>query len=315
MSTQPASFKQIVLTIGGLLCLLASATVFHSLFDGTLDSVPVLIFLLCFNGIVSWAGIFMLGLRRFPLSYSITPTLLLCAGLYVVVKPVVENTAAQSKIAAAEVTKFNLLLINRMMNPEQLKLLTADELKPLSTGHMGVLEGYLKKVLGDFYQLQLEQQRVSAGALDALLNPVLLAEEQGIIRAQANLEKLKAITTNTNTKTQELLINTKAEASLLDVPDAIRKDFTHSFFNGLEKRQEQLKISLDYETKMYNAIAKLYDVLAKYRKDWTIENEQFTFKTELAYRDFYTVQLELNQAVKEYQSYHARNIERAKRAQ
>lgn len=315
MSNQSMSVKQILITMLGLFFLLIGASCLISIFDDTLADVSVLVFTLCFFSIICWAGIFIMGLRRFPLYYSIGPVLLVTIVLYVVAKPKVENTATQNKIATAEVSKFNLMLMNRLSHAEQIQPLTADALKPLATGHMGVLEGFLKHVLADYYQLQLTHSIASTKAMEQLLSPNYLAANDGLSKAQNELASIRTINADTHAKTEDLLVEAKAEASLLNVPDGIRKNFTLSFFDGLERRQEQLKITLEYETKIFSSIDKLYAVLRKYRKDWLVEDNQFAFKTELAYREFYTVQLELNQVVQEYQRYQMRNLQRVKQTQ
>ncbi len=303
LSTQTPSFKSIAMAILGLLLILISTGITAMFFVDGGESVQALVFWLCLSSFSLWAGLFLVGMRRLPFYYSITTTIVVSLVIFVLAKGVITDNIVQSKIVISEVTALSKSLADRFDHPEQLKPLTDKETKPLATGHRGKIEGFMKNVLADAYHLQLHQFAASQELYGQLMIAEDLGTEQGFQQAQANLAKLIAVTEDSQSKLANLPNDAFNKLSALEVPPGMSTQLTASFFQGLQLRLQILVESMERQLKVYKAISAMHRELAKYRKDWSVVNGQIRFKTELAYRDFYTAQLEHMQAAEELQHF------------
>lgn len=303
MSTQTPSFKSIALAILGLLLILFSTGITAMFFIDGGESIQSVVYWLCLISFTFWFGFLLLGMRRFPLHYSINTTIVLIVTIFVLAKRVVDDNALQSKVVVSEISLMSKSLAERFDHPEKLKQLTENELKPIATGHRGKLEGFMKNVLAEAYHLQLNQYLASHELYDQLMVADNLGTEQGFQQARADLAQLTSLTEETKAQMSNLPSNAMTKLSLLHVPPATSRQLTYSFFQGLQLRLQLLVENMERQLKVYNAIAAMHRELAKYRKDWSVVNGQIRFKTELAYRDFYTAQLEHMQAVEELQHF------------
>jgi len=303
VTTQTPSFKSIGLAILGLLFILFSTAITTYFFLSGGESVQALGFWMCVLSFTFWFGFYALGMRRLPIQYSIGTTAVLIVTIFVFAKRVIDDNVLQSKVVATEITLMSKSLAERFEHPEQLKPLAPSELQPAAHGTRGVFESEMKKTLADLYHLQLNQYLLDQQLYNQLIVLNNLENEASFKQAQADLAKLTSLTEDTKTKLANLTNDAQAKLTAHDIPDSAILDLLNSFLRGLDVRQQQLIESLDYQLKVYYTIAAMHRELLKYRKDWTIVNGQLRFKAELAYRDFYTAQLEHMQAVEDLTRY------------